>query len=49
MSDITICPFCLTIYLYTEEVGDECPTCEIGILESLDEHTLRTSEQQNDE
>lgn len=48
MAEITICPFCLTIFLYTEEIGEECPNCHIGTLENIDDYTERTSENKYD-
>jgi hypothetical protein len=49
MTKITICPFCLTIFLYTEETDDECPNCEIGTLEDLDDYRERTMGIDNNE
>ena len=42
--DVTICPFCLTMFLYSQHVGAECPSCEIGIIENFEEYTARTAE-----
>jgi hypothetical protein len=41
MTDITICPFCLTIHIYDLDVGDECPDCEISKVESFEEYNIR--------
>jgi hypothetical protein len=41
MTDITICPFCLTVHIYELYIGDECPDCEIGILEDLNKYYER--------
>jgi len=42
--DILICPFCLTIFIYTEYPGAECPSCEIGDLEDFYEYQERKEE-----
>jgi hypothetical protein len=44
MEDITICPFCLTVFLYTMGIGEECTECEVGILEEIDEYNRRIEE-----
>ena len=43
-----ICPFCLTIFLYTNNPGDDCPDCGIGVLEDLWEYYQRIAELDND-
>jgi hypothetical protein len=45
----TICPFCLNIFLYSQELGDDCPECGIGILENLQEYNKRTAELDTDD
>lgn len=44
MVEITICPFCLTIFLYENCSGDECSECHVGIVENIDEYNARIKE-----
>jgi len=49
VTDITICPFCLSVFLYDYEIGAECPYCHIGILENIDEHNDRIAKLDEDD
>lgn len=50
MSDVvTICPFCMTLFLFTEIPSEECPECHIGILEDINDYYERVSDSDNEQ
>ena len=47
---MTVCPFCLTIFMFGQAEGCECPDCEIGTLENYYEYLekIEKLEKEND-
>lgn len=42
-SFMTVCPFCLSMFPSEYFDGDDCPECNVGILMTYDEYSLRLS------